>query len=321
MSPATKPEVILAFPVDPVVPVRLREHYTVHYVPDRSEWKAAVASLGAGVQAVITNGMYGWTAELMDALPGLKIIAALGAGYENIDLGAARQRGIAVGYGRGTNTSSVADHAVALLLASVRGIAAGDRAVRAGEWASARGMRPDIFGARLGMLGLGEIGMAILERLSGFRLQVSYHNRHPRTDVDYRYAASPAELAAQVDFLVVATPGGAATRHIVDAAVLKALGPAGFLLNIGRGSAVDSDALALALREGAIAGAGLDVFEGEPALPPSLREAPNLVVTPHIAGASPGAYEAYVRSVVENIDARLAGKPLPHPVPDSPSIS
>jgi hypothetical protein len=312
-----KPVVIVAFPVDPLITERLADHYVVHYVPDRGQRRQVVDALGAGVQAVITNGTQGWTAELMDALPNLKIVAAMGAGYENIDAAAARARGIAVSYGRGTNTSSVADHAVALLFALVRDISASERALRQGEWASARAARPDLTGARLGILGLGEIGKGIAERVAGFRMEVGYHNRRERAGVPYRYLASPAELARWCDFLVVATPGGDTTKHIVDAAVLQALGPAGYLVNIGRGSAVDTHALADALQRSKIAGAALDVFEGEPVLPPVLKTAPNLVVTPHIAGFSPGAYEGYVRSVVDNIEASLEGRPLPTPIPEN----
>jgi lactate dehydrogenase-like 2-hydroxyacid dehydrogenase len=316
MATRPKPVVIVAFPVDPLVTERLGEHYIVHYVPDRNQREETVRALGASVQAVITNGTQGWTASLMDGLPNLKIIAALGAGYEHIDVAAARARGIAVSHGRGTNTSSVADHAVALLFAVVRDIPATDKALRRGEWASARAARPDLSGARLGILGLGAIGTAVAQRLAGFRMEVAYHNRRERPGVPYRYLATPAELARWCDFLVVTAPGGAATHHIVDAAVLESLGPSGFLVNVGRGSTVDSAALGDALQRRKIAGAALDVFEGEPTLAPILKNAPNLVVTPHIAGYSPSAYDAYVRSVVDNIEARLAGRPLPTPVPE-----
>jgi lactate dehydrogenase-like 2-hydroxyacid dehydrogenase len=315
MSSSTKPVVIVSFPLVQAVLDGLRQHYDVRHVPEKDRWPAAVAELGASVQAVVTNGTFGWSAPLMDALPNLKVIAALGAGYENIDVKAARERGIPVCNGQGTNTSSVADHAVALLLSIARSVVQSSAGLLQGEWAKARVVRPDITGAKLGILGLGEIGRSIAKRLSGFDMEVTYHNRRRRDDVPYAYADSVDALAEKVDFLVCSMPGGADTRHIINQRVLERLGPSGYLVNVGRGSTVDQAALAQALHAGTIAGAALDVFEGEPVLPEILKNAPNLVVTPHIAGYSPGSYAAYIRSLVENVDACLAGKPPVSPVP------
>ena len=149
----------------------------------------------------------------------------------------------------------------------------------------------------------------------GFDMSISYHSRQPRPDSPYTYCASVLGLAAAVDFLMIATPGGSATHHLIDAPVLDALGADGYLINIARGSVVDTDALISALATGKIAGAGLDVFEDEPLVPDPLKTLGNVVMTPHVAGQSPDAVEATVQLVVDNLQAFFAGKPVLTPVP------
>ena len=315
MTQHAKPEVIVAFPVAASALEVLRAHYTVHHVPVIAERQAAVDQLGGRIVAVITNGTYGWDAALMRQMPKLKVVAAFGAGYENIDVVAAQQLGIATSHGRGTNTLSVADHALALLFAVVRDIILSAEGLQQGKWQNIRHARPDISGRRLGIFGLGLIGQAIASRARAFDMSIAYCNRKPNPDVDYAFVPTLDALAEQVDFLICAAPGGAETRHAVNAAVLEALGPQGYLVNVGRGSVVDSDALSFALRHGQIAGAGLDVFEGEPHLPETLKGLPNLIVTPHVAGFSPDSFAAYLRSVVDNVDACLAGRSVLTPIP------
>jgi lactate dehydrogenase-like 2-hydroxyacid dehydrogenase len=315
MTQHAKPEVIVAFPVAGAALEALRAHYTVHHVPVVAERQVAVDQLGARIVAVITNGTYGWDAALMRQMPKLKVIAAFGAGYENIDAQAAYELGIATSHGRGTNTISVADHALTLLFAIVRDVVMSAEGLQKGKWHTIRHARPDISGRRLGIFGLGLIGQAIATRARAFDMSIAYCNRKPNPDVAYEYVPSLESLAERVDFLICAAPGGAATQHVVNAAVLRALGPQGYLVNVGRGSVVDSDALSFALRNGQIAGAGLDVFEGEPQLPESLKGLSNLIVTPHIAGFSPDSFVGYIRSVVENVDACLAGRPAVTPIP------
>lgn len=315
MTQSTKPEVIVAFPVAASALETLREHYTVHHVPVIADRQAAVDRIGTQIVAVITNGTYGWDAGLMRQMPKLKIVAAFGAGYENIDAVEAHKLGIATSHGRGTNTLSVADHALTLLFAIVRDIVVSAEGLQQGKWHNIRHARPDISGRRLGIFGLGLIGQAIATRALAFDMSIAYCNRKPNKDVAYEYVSTLEALAEQVDFLICAAPGGVETRHAVNAAVLQALGPQGYLVNVGRGSVVDSDALSLALRNGQIAGAGLDVFEGEPNLPETLKGLPNLIVTPHIAGFSPDSFKAYLRSVVDNVDACLAGRPALTPIP------
>jgi lactate dehydrogenase-like 2-hydroxyacid dehydrogenase len=249
------------------------------------------------------------------ALPKLDIICALGAGYENIDVSAAKARNIIITHGPGTNDTSVADHAMALLMAIARGIVQSDSAVRRGEWAASRQVRPMVSGKRLGILGLGNIGEQIARRASaGFSMSVAYHSRTPRADCAWHYLPSPVTLAQWSDFLVVATPGGAMTRHLVDDAVLNALGADGFLINIARGSVVDTSALINALKKGSIGGAALDVVEGEPDVPAELLAQENVIITPHIAGRTPEAAEATIKLVLDNLQACFAGQSVLTPV-------
>ena len=315
MKHAIKPEVIVSFPVEAFALEALREHYSVHYVPVVADRQALVDRVGEKIFAVITNGSFGWSGELMRQLPQLKIVAAFGVGYENIDAMTARELGIAVVHGRGTNTNSVADHALALLFAIVRDIVQAEQGLRQGGWKGIRSPRPDITGRRLGIFGMGAIGSAIAKRAEAFDMRIFYHNRHEVPASSYCYVPSLLSLAQQVDFLVCAAPGGAATFHHVNSEILHALGPAGYLVNVGRGSVVDTDALAKCLVENVIAGAALDVFEGEPKLPEILKNVPNLIVTPHIAGFSPDSFAAYLKSVIDNLDACLNGAPLISEIP------
>ncbi|MBI3915538.1 MAG: 2-hydroxyacid dehydrogenase [Betaproteobacteria bacterium] len=271
------------------------------------------------VRAVLTNGRGGLSGDEMALLPKLGIVCATGAGYEAIDLDTARSRGIAVANCPDTNASAVADSAMMLLMAATRHLLAADRFVRAGGWQDQwRVDTPTISGRRLGILGLGTIGSKIAHRAArGFDMEIGYHNRRPVAGSSYRYFDSLIELAKWADFLVAAAPGGTATRHLVNAGVLAALGPKGYLVNVGRGTVVDTAALIDALRSKRIAGAGLDVLEGEPNVPPKLQELlqfDNVVVTPHCAGRAPESRTAATALILANLNAYFAGKQLPSPV-------
>ncbi|MCS4265609.1 2-hydroxyacid dehydrogenase [Serratia sp. BIGb0163] len=289
--------------------------FCVHITTSIAVWTAQRPDDIVKVKAVLTNGSTGLHADEIAILPGLEIICAQGAGYENVDIVAAQARGIIVTHGPGTNDASVADHAIALLMAIARGIPQADTAVRRGEWQQARQVRPMVSGKKLGILGLGNIGMQIARRGEmGFGMSVAYHNRMPRADTPYLYIPTAAALAEWADFMVIATPGGIATRHIVDAEVLTTLGPNGFLINIARGSVVDTLALIDALEHHLIAGAALDVVEGEPAVPPELIQLANVILTPHIAGRSPEAIAATVQLVLDNLNAHFSGESVLTPV-------
>jgi len=293
---------------------RICESFEVLYAPKPPLKAEFIRSHGPQIRGVLTIGPIGFSAADMDALPALSIVCALGAGYENIDVAHARTRGIVVANGAGTNDDCVADHAFALLLAVVRGIPAVDVACRQGLWRDRLPLRPNFSHKRLGILGLGTIGAKLAQRGQGFDLAIGYHNRKPRPGVAHTYFDTPVALAEWADYLVVATPGGAATRYLVDARVLEALGPQGFLVNIARGSVVDTLALADALRTSRVAGAGLDVYESEPEPPTVLFDLPNVILTPHVAGGSPEAIAASIERFVENATRHFAGQAPVSPV-------
>ncbi|HEY2022662.1 2-hydroxyacid dehydrogenase [Paraburkholderia sp.] len=289
--------------------------FDVIYAPDPSRREAAIATHGAAIRAVLTNGTTGLTAAEIDRMPRLELVSAVGAGYENLPLDHARSRGIVLVNGAGTNDHCVADHAFALLLAVVRDVPQLDRATREGVWRDHLPLHPQVSNKRLGIVGLGHIGAQVARRAAGFDMQLGYHNRKPRDDAPLlRYFDSVEALASWSDFLVVATPGSAGTRHLIDEKVLAALGPHGFVVNVSRGSVVDTAALAHALAAGAIAGAALDVYEGEPEPPRALLELRNVVLTPHVGGRSPEAITASVDNFLDNARRHFAGEPVLTPI-------
>lgn len=294
---------------------QFRQRYDVIYAPTAEARAQAVAGQGAEIELVVTIGAVGLRADEMAAMPRLGAVAAQGAGYEAIDLTAARARGLTLWNGAGTNDSCVADHAMALLLASVRALPQQESALRAGLWRDALPLRPSVNGRKLGILGLGTIGLRIARRALAFDMEVGYHNRRERHDaLGSRYFGSALALAGWADFLIVAAPGGPATRHIVNAEVLKALGPQGHVVNIARGSLVDTAALAAALAAGELGGAALDVYESEPKPPEALLGFPNVILTPHIAGWSPESVQATVDLFLENARRWEAGEAVLTPL-------
>ncbi|MDO4592196.1 MAG: 2-hydroxyacid dehydrogenase [Comamonadaceae bacterium] len=311
---ASKPELLVLHVLSPEHLVQLGQHFAVHYAPSAPERAQAIASMGARFHAVLTVGAVGLTAAEIDAMPQLGWIGSLGAGYENVDVQHAKARGIAVSNGAGTNDHCVADHAFGLVIAAVRGLVRLDRWTREGVWRNDIPLPPNVSGKRLGILGLGTIGKKIARRGEAFDMPVGYHNRQPKADVGYAYFDSVLALAQWADVLVVATPGGAGTRHLVNAQVLDALGPQGYVVNIARGSVVDTAALAVALREGRLAGAGLDVYESEPLPPAELLDSDAVVLSPHVAGWSPEAVQATVDLFLANAQRHFAGQPLVTPL-------
>ncbi|MGE7992024.1 2-hydroxyacid dehydrogenase [Pseudomonas sp. NPDC089554] len=309
----SKTVLVLVETVNDYLPLLEQAGYRLIRAPTAQLRADAIARHAQEVDAVLTRGPLGLTAAEIDALPKLQIICVIGAGYEQVDLRAAAARGITVTNGAGANASAVADHTMALLLALLRDIPRADASTRRGEWN--RVITPSISGKRLGIVGLGAVGQAIAKRAAqGFDMNVSYHSRKPREASPYTWYDSPLHLAENVDILVVATPGGAGTRHLVDGPVLKALGAEGYLVNIARASVVDTQALVQALTEGTIAGAGLDVFDDEPAVPDALKALTNTVLTPHVAGQSPEAARDTVTLVLRNLQAFFAGEPVLTPV-------
>lgn len=262
-----------------------------------------LTDIGGQVTAVITNGTSGLSATEMARLPTLRVICAFGAGYENIDLAAASARGIQVYNTPGMNDATVADHAIGLALAVARGICRRDRAIRQGAWAGIRQPSATLNGSVVGIIGIGRIGEGIARRAAAFGATILYSARNAKPSLPWEFCADIRSLAERSDFLIVACPGGPATFHLIDAAVLHALGPEGILVNVARGSVVDTAALITTLHACGIAGAGLDVFEGEPSLPPELLGIDTVVLTPHIAGRSHAAMETQFTAVTTTLAA------------------
>lgn len=285
----------------------LEERYGARRLADESS-PAAVA---------VTSGVWGVRAEHLDLLPGLRAVVNFGVGYDATDVAECARRGILVANTPDVLTECVADAAVGLVIDVMRGLSAADRFVRRGEWAAGRvpALARRVTGARVGILGLGRIGRAIAHRLEAFGATIAYHNRRPRADVDYAYAAGPVELARRSDVLIVAAAGGEASRGLVDAEVLDALGPEGFLVNVARGSVVHEDALVAALEAGRLAGAGLDVFADEPHVPAALLGRDDVVLLPHIGSATVETRAAMTDLVLANVESFLADGRLLTPIP------
>lgn len=309
-----KPVLLAMNLLEPEHQLQIAEHFELVYAPEAHLLEPAFAAHGERVEVVLTIGATGLSAAQMQRLPRLRLVCALGAGFEAIDVAHAKAHGIAVANGVGTNDDCVADHALGLIIATLRGIPRLDRLTRQGVWRSAIGLPPGVSGKRLGILGLGTIGAKIARRAQAFDMPIGYCNRTPKAGVDFAYFADPVALAAWAEVLVVATPGGAATRHLVNAEVLQALGPQGVLINIARGSVVDTAALAAALRSGALGAAGLDVYESEPQPPAALLDLDNVVLTPHMGGWSPEAVQASVNRFLENARRHYAGEPMVSPL-------
>ena len=275
-----------------------------------SERAAWLQQRAATVRAVVTGGHVGCSNALMTALPSLGVIAINGVGVDKVDLALARSRGVRVGTTPGALTADVADLAVGLIIALLRAIPAADAYVRRGEWVN--GDRPlgrTVTGRRFGVVGLGRIGSALAARLAPFGA-IAYTNPRAK-DVAYAYHADPLSLARHSDVLILTCPATAATRHLVNAAVIEALGPFGIVVNVARGSIIDETALIAALAAGRLGGAALDVYADEPNVPQALRQCPNVVLTPHMASATVETRKRMADLVLLHLDACMRGAPEP----------
>jgi lactate dehydrogenase-like 2-hydroxyacid dehydrogenase len=278
---------------------------------------AAFAAAAPRIRAVAASGDSKVPGALIESLPALELISVMGVGYDGVDVATAKRRGVMVTHTPDVLNDDVADLAIGLMLCAARQLPQADRYVREGRWL--KGPMPlarKMSGARLGIVGMGRIGQAIAKRASAFGMAIAYTARSAKAALPYRYLPDAAALAAESDFLVVITPGGAGTRKLIDARVLQALGPKGILVNVARGSVVDEAALIDALQKGAIAGAALDVFENEPHVPEALRTLDNVVVVPHIGSATVATRHAMAALAFDNLRAFFAGEKPPTPVPE-----
>jgi len=311
---AAKPEIV-AEGMSLALIAELRETYVIHDT-QRAADRAAALAAAANATVAVRGALGIMDAETIAALPKLGLIACLGAGYDAVDLAVAKARGIVVTHAPGITDRCVADMALGLMIATMRRIVDGDRFVRDGRWMKAPYPQTHrVSGSRLGILGLGRIGMEIAKRAAAFDMEIAYTNRRVRGDVPYRFEPSLMALAGWADILVLALPGGPETNHQVDAAVLAALGPQGILINIARGSVVDEQALAEALVAGRLGGAGLDVYVEEPCLPTALLGLPNVVLTPHRAGATHETMNDITAFLKANLARFFRGEPVLAHVP------
>ena len=311
----SKQEIVITAPMYPPTLEALDADFITHRLWEARDRAAFLTPLRDRVTAITTMGETGADAALMDALPRAKIIATNSVGVDAIDLAAAKARGVAVTNTPGVLTDCVADLGMALTLAVARRLVEGDRYVRSGQWIKgALGFGTKLGGKTMGIVGMGRIGQALAQRAAAFGMTVVYHSRHRKPEVAHRYYDDLAAMATASHFLAVVIPGGAATRHLIDARILAALGKKGYLVNIARGSVVDEAALVKALQDGVIAGAALDVFADEPRAPEAFFKMDNVVLQPHQASATHETRTAMGQLMIDNLKAHFAGKPLLTPV-------
>lgn len=310
-----KIEIVVAPRLYPPVMTRLESEFTLQPLWEAQDPLAFLAPLAERVRGFASFTGYPVPAALIAALPKLEIIATMSVGTDHIDLGAARARGIAVTNAPDVLTDCVADLGMGLVINLARNLVAADRFVREGKWRE--GLFPlatKLGGATIGIVGLGRIGKAVAQRAGGFGMRVVYFGRRRSSDVAYEFYDDLAAMARDSDYLMLTCPGGEATRHLIDAKILAALGPEGRLVNIARGSVVDQAALIEALIARRIAGAALDVYADEPRVPEVLTKLDNVVLAPHIASATHATRGAMGNLMIDNLKAHFAGKQLLTPV-------
>lgn len=300
-------------PMMPALEATLREqHNVLSAQPVTAATPLADMADAVRVTAVVTSAPVGVPAAWLTQLPALKVVSSFGVGLDRLPLEAARASGLPVGYTPDVLNDCVADLAMGLLIDGARRIAAADRFVRRGDWLNGRyPLTTRVSGKRLGIVGLGRIGQAVARRAAGFDMAIAYTNRRPAEGVAWRHEPSLTALAQWADFLVLTVAGGAGTRHLVNAEVLRALGPKGLLVNVARGSVVDEAALVVSLQSGELGGAALDVFDDEPRVPAELLAMENVVLAPHMASGTHDTRQAMADLCLANLRAGLAGESLP----------
>ena len=312
-----KPDVLQVGPYPAWDEEPLAAAFTVHKLFDAEDRQAFLTRHGPSIRAIATRGELGANADLIAACPKLEIISVYGVGYDAVDLAAARARNIRVTNTPDVLTNDVADLAVAMMLALSRGMIGAERWVRDGSWIAKGGypLQQRVWGKRAGVLGLGRIGRAVAERLQGFGMEIAYSSRGPKASAsNWTYIPDAVALARQSDFLFVTLAASAATRHIVNADVISALGPTGMLINVSRAANIDEAALLDALEQGKLGRAALDVFEGEPKLNPRFLALGNVLLQPHHGSGTVETRKAMGQLLRDNLMAHFSGKPLPSQV-------
>lgn len=309
-----KPEIFVAFRLPPELQPLLNGPFVVHL--GNGNWQTLNEEQRARVTGLVTNGIRGAEKALIDFFPNLQIIASLGIGLDAIDLPAARARCIVVTNTPGVVADDVADLAMGMLIDRRRQLLAANRYVLAGKWgAGPYPLARSLTGMKLGIVGMGAIGTAIARRAEAFRMSVKWHGPRPKPAVPYEYVDDLERLARDSDALAVACAGGPATHHLISARILTALGPDGILVNVARGSIVDTQALIAALQAGRIAGAALDVFEHQPEVPQELLAMENVLLTPHLGTATRETRTRMGAMVIQSLIDHFAGRSPQHRVP------
>ena len=305
---------LLLAPLPEFLRVPLTQQYELHDYFRATDKEALLREQGARIRAVVGVGGSVAQPALLDQLPALEIISVNGVGYDGVAVDHCKGRGIRVTNTPDVLTDDVADTALALLLMTSRGFVRANRLLHADNWnEGASTLTSKVTGKKAGIVGLGRIGKSIAQRLAAFDMEIAYHGRNPQ-DVAFTYFADLAEMAKWCDFLIVITPGGAGTQHLINDKILQALGAKGTLINVARGSVVDEKALIAALQAGVIKSAGLDVFENEPHVPAELLAMEQVVLLPHVGSATKETRAAMAQLVLDNLAAHFSGKPLLTPV-------
>ncbi len=312
-----RPEILQLGPYPDWDQTPLEAAFVMHRLHEAGDRAAFLAQVGPKVRGIAARGTHTVGRDLLDACPALEIVAVYGVGYDGVDMATCRARGIAVTHTPDVLTGDVADLGVAMMLAQWRGVARADRWVRDRLWRGPAPLQRRVHGARAGILGLGRIGVEVARRLEGFDMQIAYCDLAARSGAEaWQFVSDPAELARFADVLFVTLSASPATWHIVDADVLRALGPGGLLVNISRAATVDEEALLDALESGALGAAALDVFEGEPRIDPRFLALDNVLLQPHHASATVETRQAMGQLMRDNLAAHFAGRPLLTPVPE-----
>jgi lactate dehydrogenase-like 2-hydroxyacid dehydrogenase len=316
-----KIDLLIYGPNKPIVDKGFSDQFVLHPFETRADLDRVSPAVAAKIRgAAVTYSTVRCDGGVMAMFPKLEIAASFGVGYDHVDANYAREHNIVVTNTPDVLTEEVADIAMGLLIATLREFIKADRYLRSGLWTTQQ--YPLSVGSlrdrKVGIVGMGRIGQAIGRRLEASLVPVVYHSRNPVTSVSYKHYPDLIEMAKAVDTLVVIVPGGPATAKMINADVLKALGPRGVVINVARGSVVDEEALIAALKSGAILAAGLDVFAKEPAVPDELKAMQNVVLLPHIGSASVVTRNAMDQLVVDNLKAWFAGKPPLTPIAETP---
>ena len=311
-------DVLMPVPMTPLVISGIDAELTLHRMWEMSADE--IAAVTPHIRALAVGGGHQpVNAAFMSRFPGLEIISSFGVGYDHVDARWAAAHNVIVTHTPDVLNEEVADTALGLLLATVRELPRAERFLRAGNWLNGNfHLTATLRGRTMGIIGLGRIGKAIAKRAEAFGLDIAYHGRTQQAGVTYRYYSTLKGLAEAVDILMVITPGGAATKNLVNAEILEALGSNGILINVARGSVVDEDALITALQQGKILSAGLDVFADEPRVPQALLDMDHIVLLPHVGSASQHTRNAMGQLVVDNLRAWAKGKTPLTPVPETP---